>query len=115
MNVPDSSTSSTRSRICGVRRSYCARTSTRGTGTSRNGRRAPPTPQEQHTGRDDEQDGSDVQIPEVAADTVVGAADGPAQACEREAADGAAGERSGDATRQCNPDDPSRNRDERTR
>src|SRR5438045_1420747 len=112
MNVPDSSTSWNRPRICGIRRSYCARTSTRGTGTASNGRRAPA--KDQPGNEADDRDHDEVLDPaEVAVEPVPVGAEGPADRREAEAPRHAAEEGEDREPVEPHPQDARRYRDER--
>src|SRR6202011_2587213 len=92
INLPDSSTSWMRSRMRGIRRSYCARTSTRGTGTASQCSRAPAHDQvgkqREHT-RDDRIFG----VAEVVVEAVVASPERPAGRGDPEAPRHAAYER----------------------
>src|SRR5437762_10509076 len=113
MKIPESRTSATRSWICGIRRSYCAFTSTRGMlGTRAESRCSPPEQQVQR-----QQDRSChhrvVHVAKSAVDAVPARPQRIARAAEAEAERNAADQGKRSEPPQLEPRDSSRNRHER--
>src|SRR6059058_3961621 len=113
MKIPESRTSATRSWICGIRRSYCAFTSTRGMLGTRAESRCSPSEQQVHRQENGSCHDDDVDVVKRVVELLVAGAHAPPDARQREAPDGRPRDRQQRVPAKGHAEDPGRDRDER--